>query len=780
MSEYNEPLLVTVIPERELFSSVNEEEETVYRVMACGLKDKNTGVKTNTFGNIVISGDNLDELEISVPRKVQLIPSPSKKYKDGYVARIPVDPIPDNPEEQWMFLSTIISQTDFNAFSMEFSKDEKIIDIIRDKNSEAKIVKDVVGYRKKRLFKLIEKINSRQEYAQAYILLSEYGMTDNMIHKIYKKYEDINKIKRILKNNMFELTDVKGIGFKKIDEIYLSVEGNNKNDKNRIHSALEFYLEENQLNGNTRVDRRKLIQGTQTLLGIKVSEIDSELNPITLEVEDFEEIITNYDPTKYIDYKIVKFRDKYSTLSTFMTELFLFDTVRIRSLEKPHIKKYDMSKMIGEYEESSGFSLSDEQKKFFTDIFESEISFLAGSAGTGKSTSQKIMLQYARETNQSIVFLAPTGMARKQLENYTGYKAYTIHSFLMSELSDENYNIYFIDESSMVDTLLASNLMKVIPRGAKVVFAGDDAQLPSVSFGNFLYDCLNNKTTFKNRYTQVFRQKEGGILDIVTKIKFGQQFIPTGYSQRKVFGSNCVFDLRREKADETYVDRLIDAYKNTMGRGIYDERDVVIISPTKKGKKGTVNINNEIQKIANPYSINKEEFESVTSGIDVVFREQDLVMNRKNYKMLPTYRDNGLNMFEETGELSQIVNGDIGKIIKIKDNDIFIEYDDKVYLFAKKDFNNGMVIHGWCITGHKSQGSEYRVVLTIIDSSSTFQMNGNLMYTILSRAKELLLVVGDSRTINNSLTKFENLQRDTNLLDFFEHFDKVKKGDIDG
>lgn len=769
---------VVVVPQREIFSSFDEEDNSTFRVIACDvLEDKTDQIKLNSFNNIVISGDNLDELEDGIKRKIYVTPSPSKKYKDGYVARIPVDPIPDNSQDQWTFLGTIISEKEINAFKEVYDNDNyKIIDIINDDEHKSNIIKNVIGYREKKLEKLKEKIKEREEYARTYILLSDYDMSDNMIRRIYRKYSSESEIKKILNKNIYRFTEVDGIGFKKIDEIYLNMEGSSKDDINRINSGLYFYLEENQDNGNTRVDRRKLIQGTTTLLDLKVQQIRSVLDEkkIVIKEEDIYKIgdILNPENEETRGKDIVLFKDMYSTRFAFYTEWSLFRTLTTRSVTEPHLVKHDMQDMIDRFEEKEGFGLSDEQTQFFLDMYKSSASFLAGNAGSGKTTSQKLMLQYAKETNQSIVFLAPTGRARKKLAEYTGHTAHTIHSFVHSELSDELYNIYFVDESSMVDVVLAMRLLSVVPENSKIVFAGDDSQIPSVAYGNFLYDSLNNKSTFVNRYTKIFRQSEGGILDIVTKIRQGVSFLPNIFRERKVFGKNCVFDLRRPQEGESIADQAVTAYTKTMATKKYTVDDVVILSPTKKGEKGTTAINKKIQAIMNEESDDKVEFESVTNGIDVVFREGDLVMNQKNHKGLSTYTQLG-NVFTNDAQAISIVNGDIGKILRIVDNNVYVEFDEGIVEFPKKDFNNGMIIHGWCITGHKSQGSEYKVVICLIDSSSSFQMNGNLLYTMTSRAKELLLVLGDSATINRSLRKFENLERETNLKDFFAINDKI-------
>lgn len=759
---------ITVIPKRVLFQKINEEDESSFSVLACDVVEKGI-VKLNKYGNITITGNNLVDLKIGVPTLTYLSPSVNSKYPDGYTARVPADDIPKTAQGQWDFLRSVLGVITTENFAKVYNDDVKIVDFLFDESHRDEIIDKVKGVGEKTYKSFIEQLKDKSEYAKTYALLTDYGMTDSLILKIYRKHSLFKVIKNIVEKDIFRLTEINGIGFKRIDEIYLKQEGAKKEDEKRIVSGLEYYISENQENGNTRIEKRKLEQGSQTLLDINIDYIRRivKLKTFHIRTDNIFEVMSRAEKDETLFRgKIIEFQGKYSTASTFTTEWNVFRELTSRSRKKPEIAVADMDSIIKRFGDKSGFYLSEEQSNFFRNLFNSEISFLLGSSGSGKSSAQAVLLEYTKETNQSVLFLAPTGMARKRITEVTGNVAYTIHSFIRSsKLSEQSFDIYLIDEASMIDVELAEKLLKTIPMGKKIIFVGDGSQIPSVSFGNFLYDCTNNSVIKIDRFTKVFRQSEGGILDIVTKIRQGEQFLSNTFNSRKVFGNNCVFDMSMAR-NEQPIDKVLTAYKNTIKTGKYTEDDIVVLSPTKKGKNGTVAINNSIQSFINPHK-SFDEFKSSTDGTDVVFRVGDRILNKQNRKDVPMYYQATSGIYTYSNKKVDIVNGDIGHIVAMEGKSVYAKFDDSILRFSTTDFNNQSIIHGWAITGHKSQGSEFKVVICLFERSSKFQMNGNLLYTMTSRAKELLLVLGDISTINSSLKKFENTSRETNLLDFF-------------
>lgn len=771
-------LLVKVIPLKVLFEGEND--SGTYRVVSCKqeLHDSidNFKIPTSDFNTFTISGENLTDLQLDVPYDMFLLESENSRYKNSYVAQIPILDIPSDPKGQWDFLARATGTRSYEGFERVYKKDEKIIDFILNEKNKNEIIDKVNGIGASTYGKLIKRIKDESELAKAYNYLSEYTFTDNLVKKIYEKYGSLDKIKEVIEENIFNLTSISGVGFKTIDAIYLAQENSSRKDEKRISSGISYFMQENQLNGNTRVLKGKLLTGTQRILNIPKDLIEEALGEKLVELSD-EQVKSfdlmykatskmvngRYENSEYDD-KVVLYKGYYSSVDLFLSEYYVYSEILSRASQKSFLRDYDFDKLIEDYRVKTGFALSDEQKKFFEDLLNSKISFLLGSSGTGKSSVQAVLLEYARKTNQKVLFLAPTGMARKRISEVTGSVAYTIHSFLLNEaLNKDVFDIYLVDETSMVDIALAKAFFKKVPADSKIVFVGDGSQIPSVSCGNFLYDCTNNDSIVVNNFTQVFRQKDGGILDIATKIRKGEAtFLPSTFNGRKVFGNNCVFDMRTSKS-ETVVEKILKSFKNTIETGRYTEDDIIILTPTKKGSNGTVSINNTIQKYLNG-EMQLTEIKTKEEGLDVIYRVGDKIINKVNRKNVDLFVTNDSPKTE-----TDLVNGDIGKIIEIRDSKVIVDFEGKKVYLDKSVFRNGSISHGWAITGHKSQGSEFKVVFCLFDKSSNFQLNGNLMYTMVSRAKELLLVMGQMKAINVGMKKFENIKRETNLSVFFDN-----------
>ena len=223
----NNELPITVIPKRVIFQTINEEDESSFSVLACDVVEKGA-VKLNKYGNITITGDNLMDLKIDVPTLTYLSPSANSKYPDGYTARIPVDDIPETAKGQWDFLRSVLGVTTTENFAKTYNDDVKIIDFLFDELNRNEIIELVKGVGEKTYESFIKQLKSKSEYAKTYAFLSDYGMTDSLILKIYRKYNVFKVIKNIVEKDIFRLTEINGIGFKRIDEIYLKQEGAKK------------------------------------------------------------------------------------------------------------------------------------------------------------------------------------------------------------------------------------------------------------------------------------------------------------------------------------------------------------------------------------------------------------------------------------------------------------------------------------------------------------------------------------------------------------------------
>lgn len=390
---------------------------------------------------------------------------------------------------------------------------------------------------------------------------------------------------------------------------------------------------------------------------------------------------------------------------------------------------------------------------------------------------------------------APTGRASKVMTSYVGKEAKTIHRFL-GLLSDEDEGkngsylandrepiedkLVIVDEISMADIPLVYKLMKSIDLNkTKLLFIGDDYQIPSVGAGNFLYDCLNCGSSAVNvtRLTKVFRIQEGGVADVSGKIRNNEQFLSYGDTGRVKFGSDLVFKMIDDK--EEIMENLLSAYKGIIRQG-YTPKDIIVLSPKTKNFLGVKNINDRIQAEINPLDFDGKEIVVGKDERQTSYRIGDRVLNTINMYDIPLTNANfdvkkkeeftsdnfGNDIKEEVIESTDVYNGELGTVIAINEDctKMVVKYDEREVLYKKNDLNTAVIL-GYCMTIHKAQGGQAPFVISVFDKADTYQLNANLIYTGLTRTQKACLVLTQSRTMINSLSKFINKDRTTRLLE---------------
>ena len=347
----------------------------------------------------------------------------------------------------------------------------------------------------------------------------------------------------------------------------------------------------------------------------------------------------------------------------------------------------------------------------------------------------------------------------------TGREAKTIHRLLEMGVSDDENSFFgkgegeplegdviIIDEASMIDIMLMNSLLKAIRLGTRVIIVGDVDQLPSVGPGNVLRDLINSNFINVVRLNEIFRQgKESMIIVNAHKINSGE--LP--YLNKK--DGDFFFDSRENIDDilKTIID-LINRRLPNFNSKWNKVKDIQILSPTRKGVLGVENLNNELQKILNPPSNHKKE----KNVREMIFREGDKVMQIKNNYSLKWTRISGIGDEEGVG----VFNGDMGFIESINEDKstLTVIFDDErrvVYEFAFLD----ELELAYAITVHKSQGSEFKVVITPVFMGSAFLMNRNILYTGITRAKELVVVVGSQKALKYMVTNTNNVERYSSL-----------------
>ena len=404
----------------------------------------------------------------------------------------------------------------------------------------------------------------------------------------------------------------------------------------------------------------------------------------------------------------------------------------------------DLASLIAKLEKEQQITYAPRQKQILELALHHQLVVLTGGPGTGKTTSVRAILAMYDRLGLKTLLTAPTGRAAKRMTELTGKDASTVHRLLEAKFSDDGESVVFsknasdpldcdaviLDECSMVDIQLLYALLEAMPPEARLVMVGDADQLPSVGPGDAFSAICRSQAVPTVRLTEIFRQKEN------SRIVRNAHMINRGEHPDLSENAGDFFRLRRLQAGSS-VDTITELISVRLpGKMNIMPEDIQILSPTRKGELGTVNLNRRLQQALNPPADGKHE----KAFGDVTFREQDRVMQiRNNYDILWQTADHKLS---GTG----IFNGDIGKIVQIDPDSelVTVDFDGRL---AAYPFDSLMELeHAWAMTVHKSQGSEYRAVILALSGGAQMLMTRGVLYTAVTRARELLILVGDDAT----------------------------------
>lgn len=715
---------VRITPTRTLFAN----EDDNFGIWGCEVHhDDAESMELNTYGGISIKGIS-PKLNLYEEYIAKLKKDTEGKYRGSYIIESIRQERPTTIEEQKKFFQMILSDHQLNAIYQAYEGQDLIQMIVDDTLDPAK----VKGLGAKTYEKMREKVMMNLEMSELLIFLATHGIRYNMVNKLIKHYKNPQIVIAKINENPYILTEVKGIGFLKADAIAKAMKFP-MDSPARIHACLDFIIMEENGNGHSWIDKKQLLNRSIDLLNIKRELIQEELGK---EIRG----ILNKD-------------DRYTRQAVYDAEAYVaMQMIRLKSQSDKVFNTEFVDQFLDEYCEEHQVELEENQRQFFHDWNENSVLMLIGGGGMGKSWLMRILLQLIKKRNLRTALLAPTGRASKVVANYTAHPASTIHrkAGVFGEDEEARADIFedviIVDESSMCDVFILQKLFTAISNeNARVLFVGDDFQLPSVGVGNFLYDVIHSGCIKISKLKKVFRQESGGILNVSWDVRLGKIFLNPTAEGRHVFGKDCVFWL----TDQEYVrDGVLVNYAKVLDK--FNQDDIVILSPTNKGKLGTIALNKEIQKIANPASPTKKEKAVGKKDSPTIYRVGDMVMNLVNtYEMETT-----------DGGVADVFNGDTGKIIDILDNEkVFIIEFDGIQVKMKFGVIMTNLQHAWVTTIHKAQGSQYKVVIAIADKSTKYQLNANLLYTGWSRAKTYMLVLGQAETINAAMKKFANMER---------------------
>ncbi|MBR2019246.1 MAG: ATP-dependent RecD-like DNA helicase [Clostridia bacterium] len=607
----------------------------------------------------------------------------------------------------------------------------------------------IPGITRKRALAISEEFIKQAGIRSAMLFFREY-FGAAMTVRIYKKW-GANAVD-IAKNNPYRLCEeIDGIGFERADRLAIRL-GLDKESDERLCSGILYMLGANAgQNGHVCLPREKLVAGAAKLL--EASEARVEDAVVALIRAQKVRTVT-FDGVSYLYDKILYENEKYIA-----KKLILLDKVC------PSMDTANIGSFIQKEERESGVRYANLQRQAIFDALENGVMLLTGGPGTGKTTVVRALLHIFDSMGLEIALCAPTGRAAKRLSESTSCEAKTIHRLLEysgeegdglrfhrdeKNLLDEN--VIIVDEASMVDNNLMCALLRAVKPGARMVIIGDADQLPSVGAGNVLRDLLESRRFATVCLTEIFRQAGESL--IVTNA----HAINRGEMPRLDVKNNDFFFLPRG-TDTEIVATVAELYQTRLPR-TYGEMAVYgtqVISPSRKGETGTEHLNVVLQNALNPASPRKREHRFR----DLVFREGDRVMQIRNNYDVEWEREDGSY---GTG----IFNGDIGTVERIDPSEETMEivFDERRVLY---EFNMLDELElAYAVTVHKSQGSEYPIVIIPMGSAPAMLLSRNLFYTAVTRAQKMVILVGRESVAETMVQNNRQSMRYTGLVRWLE------------
>ncbi|MFV2046742.1 ATP-dependent RecD-like DNA helicase [Metabacillus litoralis] len=615
------------------------------------------------------------------------------------------------------------------------------------------ILDDIPKVNKDKAKQLVDALISHQGLEQIMIALNQFGFGPQLAMKIYQTYQD--ETLTIIQENPYQLVqDVEGIGFVRADELgeHLGISGKSAE---RIKAACHYNVEHLCLQeGHVYVTTEQLIVKTKELLDhskketIHESDIANEIIALGKEGKMIVEENRAYLPSLYFaEQGLVKNINK------------ILDQTEYEDL----FPESEFLLSLGNLEERMNVQYAPTQKDAIQKALMSPMLLLTGGPGTGKTTVIKGIVElysdlhgcsldpkdYKKEETFPIVLVAPTGRAAKRMSEATGMPAVTIHRLLKwngadgFEHDEENPiagKLLIIDEVSMVDIWIANQLFKALPKEIQVIMVGDEDQLPSVGPGQVLRDLLASQVIPTVRLTDIYRQAEGSsIIELAHDIKEGRlpQNIAAPTSDRSFI-----------RCSQVQMKEVIGKIIQSALKKGYTARDIQILAPMYRGPAGIDQLNKLLQELFNPKASGKRELKFG----DVVYRNGDKVLQLVNQPD------------------SNVFNGDIGEIVSIfyakenteKEDMIVVSFDGNEVTYTKQDFNQ--FTHAFCCSIHKSQGSEFPIVIMPIVKGYYRMLRRNLIYTAVTRSKKSLVLCGELDALEWGIKNNESSERQTSLM----------------
>ena len=623
---------------------------------------------------------------------------------------------------------------------------DSVFDVL---TNEPEKVEKIKGIGHDRAVTICKSFNEQRSVQNIVMFLQQYSISANTAIKIHKIFG--SEAVSVIKENPYALANaVDGISFKTADAIAYNI-GIPKNSPERIACGVVYYLREAAYtNGHAYLPRGVIKE--HTVYNLDITETEAE-NAISELIADRDIILDKIDNNEVLYLYGMYHDEKYIANRV----------VEIATTESKYaISASRAEEEVDEFERDNGIKLAKKQREAVVTALSSGFMVLTGGPGTGKTTTINAIISIMENLNIKVALAAPTGRAAKRMSQVTGRDAKTVHRLLGAQMvgnthtfsrDEENpldCDVIILDEASMVDTSLMASFLRAVKPGGRIILSGDSDQLPSVGAGNVLRDIIASGVVSTVKLSDIFRQSEESLI-IVNAHKINNGEMPELGDRTRDF-----FFMKRANPSDVAT-TVTELYKSRLPKtyGLNPMSDIQILSPTKKGITGTVELNRILQMSINPPSQSKNEYKYGQT----VFREGDKVMQTRNNYDIEYTTENG-----EDGV--GIYNGDMGIVdsIHTQERYMIITFDDgKIIEYPFTSVED--LDLAYAITVHKSQGSEFSYVVIPLSTYMPMLMTRNLFYTAITRAKTMVILVGSDRIVENMTKNNTYTKRFTGLLD---------------
>ena len=620
----------------------------------------------------------------------------------------------------------------------------------------------VKGLSLKKAMAINEAFIVHKEQQATILYLQNFDISLNLALKIYKTYGDGTK--RIIEKNPYQMVeDVDGVGFITADKIALKM-GFDQYSRFRITAGIGNVLQEGaSKNGHSYLERREVVSEVCRLLKMNEEEYRYMVDGIILDNVVMGKIVIIEEGGEEC-VMLTRMYENENGIARCLADMLV-------SAEEIDL---NIDADIDEYQKSKGITLHENQIEAIKNCVKYGVNVITGGPGTGKTTIINCILTILKKQYMRTVLCAPTGRASKRLAEATGEDAKTIHRlldldftggkghFTYNEDTKLDADVVVVDEVSMCDEYVFYALIRAIKRGGRLILVGDKDQLPSVGAGNILSDIIASGLVPVNYLTYIYRQSDDSLI-ISNAHKVNEGKMPTIDNKSKDF----FVDAQTDTAD--MLKNCIDLVtKRLPSFSKLAPKDIQVLCPMKKGVIGVENINIEMQKALNPPDSSKGELRAGAN----IFRVGDKVIHTVNNYQMEWLSPDGLSG-------SGVFNGDIGYIIEVNKSapSLKVEFDDgKIATYKQENLDE--IALAYAISIHKSQGSEFPAVIIMVSGGNPFLMTRNLLYTAITRAKQIVVIEGSKESLAKMVKNDYTAKRNTLLTQFLK--ENCKRAGVEG